>query len=40
MFSTARTALLYLQMSKIHSLVLLIREIVEGNEYTGVVESY
>jgi hypothetical protein len=40
MFPTARTAFLYLQISKSHSLVLLKREIVEGNEYRGVVESY
>ena len=40
MFPTARTAFLYLHISKIHSLVFLIREIVGGNEYGGVVESY
>jgi len=40
MFPAARTAFLYLQISKIHSLVLLIKEILEGNEYRGVVESY
>ena len=40
MLPTARTAFLYLHISKIHSLVLLIRGTVEGNEYRGVVESY
>jgi hypothetical protein len=40
MFPTARTAFLFLQISKIHSFVLLIKEIAEGNEYGAVVESY
>jgi len=37
--SDCQNSIFYLQISKIHSLVLLIRGTVEGNEYR-VVESY